>query len=106
MFQPTHTPPNVCIHPGYVQNPLAYGISWAELTSDPRLDGHRRKLIIDAARELERSKMARFDERSGNLYVTGGRRSCSRSRRYTSCVPPCCARDAAAACACTTLTDC
>ena len=24
----------------------------------------------DAARELERSKMARFDERSGNLYVT------------------------------------
>ena len=25
---------------------------------------------MDAARELERSKMARFDERSGNLYVT------------------------------------
>ena len=57
---------------GVVQNPLAYGISWAELTSDPRLDSHRRKLITDAARELERSKMARFDERSGNLYVTGG----------------------------------
>ena len=31
----------------------------------------RRKLITEAARELERSKMARFDERSGNLYVTG-----------------------------------
>ena len=36
-----------------------------------RADGHRRKLITEAARELERSKMARFDERSGNLYVTG-----------------------------------
>lgn len=31
----------------------------------------RRKLITEAARELERSKMARFDEKSGNLYVTG-----------------------------------
>ena len=26
--------------------------------------------MTDAARELERSKMARFDEKSGNLYVT------------------------------------
>lgn len=31
----------------------------------------RRKLITEAARELHRSNMARFDERSGNLYVTG-----------------------------------
>lgn len=139
------------------QNPLAYGISWEELSADPPLEGHRwglwcvcvcvcvirgtggggggrwlvfwrcvgpqgaagccaavsgslwgpqgarergllpatpstapkrrglspatplpasqprrRKLITEAARELERSKMARFDERSGNLYVTGG----------------------------------
>ena len=30
----------------------------------------RRTLITDAAKELEKSKMARFDERSGNLYVT------------------------------------
>ena len=30
----------------------------------------RRTLISDAARELEKSKMARFDEKSGNLYVT------------------------------------
>jgi activating signal cointegrator complex subunit 3 len=54
-----------------VQNPLAYGIPWEEVASDPPLEGHRRKLITEAARELERSKMARFDERSGNLYVTG-----------------------------------
>ncbi|KAL4422681.1 hypothetical protein ABPG75_008878 [Micractinium tetrahymenae] len=52
------------------QNPLAYGIPWEELSADPRLDGHRRKLVTEAARELERSKMARFDERSCNLYVT------------------------------------
>ncbi len=30
----------------------------------------RRKLITDAARELHSCHMARFDERSGNLYVT------------------------------------
>ncbi|KAL4525728.1 hypothetical protein Ndes2526B_g09336 [Nannochloris sp. 'desiccata'] len=52
------------------QNPLPYGISWEELASDHSLEGHRRKLIHEAARELERAKMARFDERSGNLYVT------------------------------------
>lgn len=32
----------------------------------------RRKLITETARELQRSQMARFDEKSGNLYVTGG----------------------------------
>jgi len=52
------------------QNPLPYGISWEELASDHSLEGHRRKLIHEAARELERAKMARFDERSGNVYVT------------------------------------
>lgn len=55
-----------------LQNPLAYGIPWEEVSADHALEGRRRKLITDAARELERSKMARFDERSGNLYVTGG----------------------------------
>lgn len=98
------------LHTRMRQNPLPYGISWEEVASDPRLEGHRyaawrtghfkwaspispgssgmslfrsfpcrtcpaplpsrRKLITEAARELERSKMARFDERSGNLYVT------------------------------------
>ncbi|PRW32956.1 activating signal cointegrator 1 complex subunit 3 isoform B [Chlorella sorokiniana] len=52
------------------QNPLAYGVAWEELSADPRLEGHRRKLITDAARELHNCHMARFDERSGNLYVT------------------------------------
>lgn len=71
------TRPNTAQHcptlPCRLQNPLAYGIPWEEVASDPALEGHRRKLITEAARELERSKMARFDERSGNLYVTGKR---------------------------------
>ncbi|KAL0039926.1 hypothetical protein WJX77_011783 [Trebouxia sp. C0004] len=53
-----------------LRNPLAYGVGWEELTADPRLEGRRKTLVSDAARELEKSKMARFDEKSGNLYVT------------------------------------
>ncbi|KAK9868384.1 hypothetical protein WJX84_004044 [Apatococcus fuscideae] len=53
-----------------LRNPLHYGIRWEEISADPRLEGHRIKLITDAARELERCKMARFDENSRNLYVT------------------------------------
>ncbi|KAK9846320.1 hypothetical protein WJX81_001437 [Elliptochloris bilobata] len=53
-----------------LKNPLAYGVPWHELSADPRLEGRRKVLISDAARQLERCKMARFDERSGNLYVT------------------------------------
>lgn len=52
------------------KNPLAYGIPWDELAAEPELLDRRRTLITNAARELERCKMARFDERSGNLYVT------------------------------------
>lgn len=52
------------------RNPLSYGIIWEELAAEPDLMSKRRQFITDAARELERCKMARFDERSGNLYVT------------------------------------
>ena len=38
-----------------------------ELAIEPDLLDRRRTLITNAARELERSKMARFDERSGKL---------------------------------------
>lgn len=51
------------------KNPLAYGISWEELSMDPDLLEYRRKLIIGAARELDRARMVRFDERSGNIYT-------------------------------------
>lgn len=37
---------------------------------DPGLTAKRKALITDAARELDKAKMMRFDEKSGNLYVT------------------------------------
>lgn len=37
---------------------------------DPGLIAKRKALITDAARELDKAKMMRFDEKSGNLYVT------------------------------------
>ena len=52
------------------KNPLSYGIAWEELAADSDLISRRRIFIADAARKLEQCKMARFDERSGNLYVT------------------------------------
>lgn len=51
------------------KNPLAYGISWEEFSLDPDLLEYRRKLISEAARELDRARMVRFDERSGNIYT-------------------------------------
>ena len=51
------------------KNPLAYGISWEELAMDPELVDYRRNLIIEAARALDRARMVRFDERSGNIYT-------------------------------------
>ena len=37
---------------------------------DPALTTKRKALITDAARSLDKAKMMRFDEKSGNLYVT------------------------------------
>lgn len=51
------------------KNPLAYGISWEEISMDPELVEYRRKLISEAARALDRARMVRFDERSGNIYT-------------------------------------
>jgi len=58
------------LHARMAKNPLAYGLSWEELKLDPELNRHRAKLIREAARALDRAKMARFDERSGQLYQT------------------------------------
>ncbi len=51
-------------------NPLSYGIKWVDLQMDPSLETHRRTLVSEAARQLEKCRMARFDEASGNMYVT------------------------------------
>lgn len=37
---------------------------------DPSLEDHRRKLIIDTGRNLDRSRMVRFEERTGYFYPT------------------------------------
>ncbi|XP_038724943.1 DExH-box ATP-dependent RNA helicase DExH14 isoform X2 [Tripterygium wilfordii] len=51
-------------------NPLAYGIGWDEVIADPSLSLKQRSLITDAARALDKAKMMRFDEKSGNFYCT------------------------------------
>ncbi|MCD7464619.1 activating signal cointegrator 1 complex subunit [Datura stramonium] len=51
-------------------NPLAYGIGWDEVMADPSLSLKQRDLISDAARALDKAKMMRFDEKSGNFYCT------------------------------------
>ncbi|KAL2340704.1 hypothetical protein Fmac_008644 [Flemingia macrophylla] len=51
-------------------NPLAYGIGWDEVMADPALSLKQRSLVIDAARALDKAKMMRFDEKSGNFYCT------------------------------------
>jgi activating signal cointegrator complex subunit 3 len=38
--------------------------------ADPTLASYGKELIINAARQLRDAKLAVFDERSGNLYVT------------------------------------
>ncbi|MCO5571323.1 hypothetical protein L7F22_025061 [Adiantum nelumboides] len=51
-------------------NPLVYGMGWEEVIKDPNLTSKRKSLIVDAARALDKAKMMRFDEKSGNFYVT------------------------------------
>ncbi|KAL3528461.1 hypothetical protein ACH5RR_007783 [Cinchona calisaya] len=51
-------------------NPLAYGIGWEEVIADPTLSMKQRALVADAARALDKAKMMRFDEKSGNFYCT------------------------------------
>ncbi|CAI9111861.1 OLC1v1012190C1 [Oldenlandia corymbosa var. corymbosa] len=51
-------------------NPLAYGIGWEEVVADPSMSLKQRALVTDAARALDKAKMMRFDEKSGNFYCT------------------------------------
>ncbi|KAH0984295.1 hypothetical protein GBA52_011472 [Prunus armeniaca] len=48
-------------------NPLMYGIGWDEVVADPSLSLKQRALIADAARAMDKAKMMRFDEKSGNF---------------------------------------
>lgn len=58
------------LHVRMTKNPLVYGISYEQLLADPTLASYGKELIINAARQLRDAKLAVFDERSGNLYVT------------------------------------
>ncbi|KAL9968716.1 hypothetical protein ACROYT_G020835 [Oculina patagonica] len=51
-------------------NPLAYGIPYGTKEDDPLLQEHRRELIVNAARHLDKAKMVRFDQRTGYLNST------------------------------------
>ncbi|KAL6867611.1 hypothetical protein ACP4OV_015635 [Aristida adscensionis] len=51
-------------------NPLVYGITWEEVIGDPSMGAKQRAFIIDAARALDKAKMMRYDEKSGNFYCT------------------------------------
>ena len=44
------------------RSPLTYGIDWAEIRDDPQLVQRRRKLVIDAARILQKSQMIIFND--------------------------------------------
>ncbi|KAF3939723.1 hypothetical protein ABW19_dt0207732 [Dactylella cylindrospora] len=49
------------------KNPMAYGIDWSELQHDSSLGKRRRDLIIRAARQLQRTQMIIYDERTESL---------------------------------------
>ncbi|PFX22952.1 activating signal cointegrator 1 complex subunit 3-like [Stylophora pistillata] len=51
-------------------NPLVYGIAYGTKEDDPLLLEHRRELIVNAARHLDKAKMIRFDPRTGYLNST------------------------------------
>ena len=52
------------------RNPLAYGLSFEDVFTDPQLEAKRLDLVKSAAEILDRCMMIRYDPRSGNLAVT------------------------------------
>ena len=52
------------------KNPMAYGIGIEQVFDDPQLGGKRRDLIVTAARLLDKTRMIRFEERTGMLHAT------------------------------------
>lgn len=47
---------------------LCFAVS--QVMADPTLSLKQRALVADAARSLDKAKMMRFDEKSGNFYCT------------------------------------
>ncbi|XP_055550848.1 activating signal cointegrator 1 complex subunit 3 [Wyeomyia smithii] len=51
-------------------NPQCYGLNYQDLQDDPMLEGKRRQLISMAAMALDKARMVRYNERTGDLNVT------------------------------------
>lgn len=51
-------------------NPQVYGLNYQDVVEDPSLENKRRKLIYTAAMALDKAKMIRFNERTGDLNIT------------------------------------
>lgn len=49
------------------QNPLVYGMEWAEVDTDPGLHSRKAALIEEAAKALDDARMCRYDPRTGML---------------------------------------
>ena len=52
------------------RNPLAYGLTWADVEDDPSLMQRRELLIQGAARTLMRCRMVHFNEATGAIHPT------------------------------------
>ncbi|KXJ73287.1 hypothetical protein RP20_CCG016160 [Aedes albopictus] len=51
-------------------NPQCYGLNYQDLQDDPTLEQKRRQLIHTAAMSLDKARMVRYNERTGDLNVT------------------------------------
>ncbi|XP_035776945.1 activating signal cointegrator 1 complex subunit 3-like [Anopheles albimanus] len=51
-------------------NPQCYGLHYQDLQEDPTLERKRRQLIHTAAMALDKARMVRYNERTGDLNVT------------------------------------
>lgn len=51
-------------------NPQVYGLNYSDVEDDPSLDAKRRQLIHASAMALDKARMIRYNERTGDLNVT------------------------------------
>lgn len=51
-------------------NPQVYGLNYTDVEEDPSLDTKRRQLIHASAMALDKARMVRYNERTGDLNIT------------------------------------
>ena len=51
-------------------NPQVYGLNYADVERDPSLESKLRDLITSAATHLDKARMIRFNQRTGDLNIT------------------------------------